>query len=181
MIQPFFLKLIYIGVVLLVSLIPAYLLYRTLPGDARAKGTLKGIRFKLGGAFAGYFVLVLTIFLLLPPEIESAQKAERNRYALWTLHADYRFSDDSGLGNLLKIETDRENPETDNGRLKYRLVGEKVNGEWKFPDIYVGHENYKNEDIFLDRLSRQRDSIRVNSEEKTIKVTKPIILKRKDQ
>lgn len=45
--------------VILVPLIPAYILFRTLPGDAFVNGPFKGLDINLSGAFAGYFILVL--------------------------------------------------------------------------------------------------------------------------
>ena len=54
--------LTYIIVTMLVPLIPAYIIYRTLPSQTVVRGPFKGLQVQLGGAFGGYFLLVLCIF-----------------------------------------------------------------------------------------------------------------------
>lgn len=49
----------YMLLVLLLPLIPAFLLFRFLPSCANVEGPFKGLKIKLGGAFAGYFVTTL--------------------------------------------------------------------------------------------------------------------------
>jgi hypothetical protein len=48
--------------VVLVPIVPAYLLFRVLPSSGNVSGKLQGLEIKLGGAFAGYFAVVLLIF-----------------------------------------------------------------------------------------------------------------------
>jgi hypothetical protein len=48
--------------IVLVPTLPAYLLFRALPSTAIVTGPLKGLTINLGGAFAGYFALVVLIF-----------------------------------------------------------------------------------------------------------------------
>jgi hypothetical protein len=50
---------VYMLLVLLLPLIPAYVLFRFLPSSANVEGPFKGLTIKLGGAFAAYFVTVL--------------------------------------------------------------------------------------------------------------------------
>jgi hypothetical protein len=59
-------RLLYIAVLVLVPIIPAYLLFRALPSEATASGPFKGLSIKLGGAFAGYFLVLLAIAYLVP-------------------------------------------------------------------------------------------------------------------
>src|SRR5262249_21725305 len=54
--------LAYISAAILLPFIPAYVLYKTLPSRTTVKGPFKGLNIKLGGAFGGYFLLVITIF-----------------------------------------------------------------------------------------------------------------------
>ena len=46
---------------LLLPVIPAYLLFATLPGHAAVRGPLKGFKINLSGAFAGYFAILLLL------------------------------------------------------------------------------------------------------------------------
>ena len=52
----------YIVVMILVPLIPACIIYWLLPSKTVVRGPFKGLQIQLGGAFGGYFLLVLCIF-----------------------------------------------------------------------------------------------------------------------
>jgi hypothetical protein len=47
--------------VVLLPLVPAILLFKLLPSDATAEGPWKGLKIKVGGAFAGYFIVALLL------------------------------------------------------------------------------------------------------------------------
>jgi hypothetical protein len=73
--------IITLAFIILVPMIPAYFLFRVLPSTGQVEGALfKGLEIKLGGAFAGYFAVVLLIFYkhdiwappALPPPQETA-------------------------------------------------------------------------------------------------------------
>lgn len=83
-------ELQYLALVILLPLIPAYLLYRTMPSGAWAKGPFKGLKIHLTGAFAGYFILLVTIVslafgLMKPLRDEIEELKIRNRYQSWTI------------------------------------------------------------------------------------------------
>lgn len=44
---------------ILAPVMPAYAMFKWLPSDATANGPFKGLKWKLSGAFAGYFLIVL--------------------------------------------------------------------------------------------------------------------------
>jgi hypothetical protein len=54
-------QLYVLAVIVLLPLIPAYLLFKTLPSRAVVKGPLAGLNVSLGGAFGGY--VALTVFI----------------------------------------------------------------------------------------------------------------------
>lgn len=54
--------LINLGLVILLPMIPAFVLFKALPGTADVSGPLQGLNIKLGGAFAGYFALLVLVF-----------------------------------------------------------------------------------------------------------------------
>src|SRR5262245_53642346 len=58
-------SLIHISVGVLLPLVPAYILFKTLPTDATVEGPWKGLKIKLGGGFGGYFLLVLLVLSYL--------------------------------------------------------------------------------------------------------------------
>lgn len=47
--------------VILLPIVPAYILFKALPSTGSVDGKLQGMEIKLGGAFAGYFAVVLLI------------------------------------------------------------------------------------------------------------------------
>lgn len=55
-------SILYLLVGFLVPLIPAYILYKTLPAETSVSGPFQGLKINLSGAFGGYFLLVLIAF-----------------------------------------------------------------------------------------------------------------------
>jgi hypothetical protein len=53
---------IYLLMGFLIPLIPAYILYKTLPAETSVSGPFQGLKINLSGAFGGYFLLVLIAF-----------------------------------------------------------------------------------------------------------------------
>jgi hypothetical protein len=51
--------MVYYFVWILTPVVPAYAMFKWLPSDVTATGPFKGMKWKLGGAFAGYFLIVL--------------------------------------------------------------------------------------------------------------------------
>jgi len=51
--------MVYYFIWILTPVVPAYAMFKWLPSDATATGPLGGLKWKLGGAFAGYFAIVL--------------------------------------------------------------------------------------------------------------------------
>jgi hypothetical protein len=53
--------LVILFAVVLLPLVPAVLLFKFLPSDASAEGPWKGLKIKVGGSFAGYFLMVVLL------------------------------------------------------------------------------------------------------------------------
>ncbi len=75
-------NLLTLSFVVLLPVVPAYLLFKALPSSAQVTGPLQGLTLKLGGAFAGYFAVLLVIILnlskLLPPPVYQVWQVEGN-------------------------------------------------------------------------------------------------------
>jgi hypothetical protein len=70
------------GAEILLPLIPAFILFWAIPSDASVSGPFKGLKLKLGGAFAGYFVLFIALQTFFPaPERPQGEL----RYQVWHL------------------------------------------------------------------------------------------------
>src|SRR5437867_686147 len=77
-------NIIYLLIVILVPVIPAYLLFKKLKSSAEASGPISPIKeftVKFGGAFAGYFPIFLLLYFKLPHEF--AQKTSKE--LLWEI------------------------------------------------------------------------------------------------
>jgi len=62
-------NIIYLLIVILIPIIPAYLLFKKLKSSAEASGPISPIKeftVKFGGAFAGYFPIFLLLYFKLP-------------------------------------------------------------------------------------------------------------------
>lgn len=55
-----------ITVAVLLPIVPAYLLFKLLPSNAVVAGPLKGLTVNLGGAFGGYFAILLLLLWRMP-------------------------------------------------------------------------------------------------------------------
>lgn len=62
-----------LAAILLLPLIPAFLLYKFLPSKTNVSGPFKGLSLRLTGAFAGYFLLVLTAIGVFFPLLKNDQ------------------------------------------------------------------------------------------------------------
>ena len=88
---------------LIVPVLPAYAMFKWLPSDTSATGPFGGLKWKLGGAFAGYFLLVLVSMSYVSDLKEAAleeQKAklEATRAGLgepWTITGHIKKADGS--------------------------------------------------------------------------------------
>lgn len=85
--------------VLILPLIPAYILFKTLPGGAFVNGPLKGFDINLSGAFAGYFALVLLTFCTMPLWKPSAKPLQED----WTVTGTVEY--DKGDSESLSSQT----------------------------------------------------------------------------
>jgi len=74
--MPAMIDIVAILVTILAPLVPAILLYRSVPSTGQASGALAGVNFKLGGAVAGYVVIFLIAILFLKPMTISSPRYE---------------------------------------------------------------------------------------------------------
>src|SRR5579863_6081769 len=80
-------------IIILLPILPAYILFAALPSRADVTGPFHGLEIKLGGAFAGYFLLVVLVIADLP-RIRSVIEPETSQ--VWTVEG--RLFDQSGNG-----------------------------------------------------------------------------------
>jgi hypothetical protein len=83
----FWQTLIAITVSVLIPAIPAFVLYKWLPSTAEVSGPFQGLQLKLGGAFAGYFIVFMAVIAFW--------KLQSN-YEVWKVSGWTNFEDDPG-------------------------------------------------------------------------------------
>jgi hypothetical protein len=77
--QYFFVLLLAVSILL--PVIPAFIFFKYLPSDATTHGPFRGMKLKLGGAFAGYFVIFIVLIALV--ENNRKQYSSSPRYEVW--------------------------------------------------------------------------------------------------
>src|SRR4029077_6269123 len=64
-------NLFYQFIAILLPIVPAYVLFKFLPkSDAKVTGPFSGLKIKLGGAFAGYFLLLIVLMNSPRPKVD---------------------------------------------------------------------------------------------------------------
>ena len=91
-------NIIYLLIVILTPIIPAMLLFfiRGMKSTAEATGPYKGMAIKVGGAFAGYFIVFFFLFFKLPNEFTPAKKRD------WQIKAIIKDQDGEPLHEFAK-------------------------------------------------------------------------------
>ena len=119
-------KLMSVFVVVLVPMIPAYVLYKTLPSDTIVTGPFKGLTINLRGAFAGYFIVLLVVVGFW---------TSQNRYDVWRVSGKVNVEDlDDKRGVLVTLVPPPEVQQ--NGYFSFNVLRtENANGEMEFPIV----------------------------------------------
>lgn len=140
--------LVLVRLVLLIVLpiIPAYLLFKILPSSANLEGPLKGMELKLGGAFAGYFALVLLVLVewnkIFPPP----------KFDVWEVTGQINY--DTSPPEPLASDDIRMAPPSlqplGGGTFRiyfYTMPGPA--GQFDFPKLTLGHSGFRSVTIDL--------------------------------
>jgi hypothetical protein len=134
-------------VVVLLPLVPAYLLYRLLPGETNVEGPWHGLKIKLTGAFGGYFLLVVTLLFT---------SATLPTYDVWTVHGRLHLADqpvgivDDGMVRFT-VKPPGLNVQPD-GRFRLTLVRvPDPSGQPELPMVIVEIPGYLPVGLDLDR------------------------------
>jgi hypothetical protein len=157
-------NLLLITVAVLLPLVPAYLLFRLLPSEGSVEGPWHGLKIKLGGAFAAYFLLVVTVFgftRTLP------------QYEVWTVHGEIRLAD--GMPFHPQMVNFSLNPPgfqpTPNGFFSLDLLAKpNIAGAPELPWLIVDHPGYKSDVLKVEQAGRR------SLLKRSIVLTEPIVL-----
>jgi hypothetical protein len=171
--------IVYIALWFLLPLIPAYILFKSLPSTAIVTGPLQGLKINLGGAFAGYFLL----FLVAMPVMKKLIFVDD--FEVWVVKGkvlDSRTNLPIDVKNNPRIMIQPPNKIQDAGNFDVKLIGEiNRTNMVRFPTVEIQADGYvpvslESMDYKRYRLTKRRDC-EMNAEDKnalfaTIKLTR---------
>ena len=173
--------LIVICVGILLPIIPAFILYKTLPAKTSVSGPFKGLNIQLGGAFGGYFLLVLVVFGYFFTKPETVKSV----YDVWKIKGQIGFEQAESLPDLknvlLSIRPSNQDAYPD-GRFRMDILV-KVNeaGLSEFPVLLIEEPGYEPVSIDLtDKtypIGKQYEK-EYDKGNKEVVIKTPILLKR---
>jgi hypothetical protein len=153
--------------VVLLPIIPAWLLYRFLPSTGKVDGTWKGTQIKFGGAFAGYFVLFLTLIDFVK---------DLPNHEVWSIRGRIAFDDDRGAYDdrivRFVVKPPRLNVYPDGTFDIAVFASESFGGDLELPMLIVEHPEYAPQAVDLEK-NRERSILR-----RKIEIAEPIVLRR---
>jgi hypothetical protein len=166
--------------VVLLPIIPAYILYKTLPSRTKVSGPFKGLNIQLTGAFGGYFIVAfltgsfITSYTLLNVE-----------YELWTVEGKIQLKQGgfNPIGTIIAIKPPEQTLYRE-GRFVIENVPLAKKMGIKKPSLLIQKEGYKINEVTLETDPPQYEGIpkyKIDYDEdhKNISINTPIILERK--
>lgn len=126
--------------VVLLPIIPAYILYKTLPSRANVSGPFKGLSIQLTGAFGGYFLILLVLVGL------SSVRQQPSRSEAWSVTGKVILKN-SDPREIMSHNDFSVQPPTNllypDGRFDIDVpVRLGQNDSLEFPTIVISHNGY---------------------------------------
>src|SRR5215813_4430221 len=138
--------------IVMLPVVPAYLLFRALPSSGNVDGKFQGLEIKLGGAFAGYFALVLLVLYTKdtwnpPPPPPSA--------FVWRLSGQVVDSNGRAIDDQLEMKDFALSPATfttlPGGQFDLFIHTQPQDGGGtKYPELVLSHGSYVPYKLQLD-------------------------------
>lgn len=134
---------LFMGIIIIVPIIPAYVFFKILPTKkSDVEGTFAGLKFKLGGAFAGYFLIFFVLIMAFNTDLIEIDE-ENTSWEIWEIEGVVEFEGGVGSTSTLKLIVDPPTFRSFGDKIKLRVLSKPGhNGEMEFPDITVSHENF---------------------------------------
>ena len=170
---------IILGAILIVPLIPIAILFKgfqssaEVGGKLKEMGLLKDIQIKLGGAFAGYILMVGGILYYL--EYQRLHPLEQ----IWQVKGNLKFEDFESHNNTISyknVQVYVDPPSYtafEDGNFKMNIMVRPLNGKPEFPDITFLHPKYRPAVVHLENTT-------LKAEEKLIQIDNIVLRKEID-
>lgn len=173
--------LINLAFVVLLPIVPAYFLFRALPSEADVTGPLQGLTIKLGGAFAGYFALLVLVLsthtFWNPPPVPASQT--------WDVEGQVLNDQGQPLESLNGSDILlNPNPVTPKHGGNFHVTFSTIplpSGGSMYPTLFIGHlpEFPEAPEIHLDPDSPRLDSsLKLTGDKKTRHIQIQVVLKK---
>jgi hypothetical protein len=172
-----------LSIVILLPVIPAAILYSILPSTGKVTGKLHGTVIKLGGAFAGYFALVIVIISELPQMYAVVNPPPSQLAQIWDVEG--QMVDDHGKSiEPLTVSDIAFQPNTltlnKDGLFKATFVTQltQTAAGAEFPKLLLSHQGYIDREIDLGPSAPNSESGMqyVRDEKNHVIKLKPIVL-----
>ena len=170
-----------LATMILLPVVPAFLLYRVLPSGEQPKGerdqvtgVFQGLQIKLGGAFAGYFL----VLLIANSYVRTNLSNESSEYDFWTVEG--RVEIEPGLHRDLQFAIKPPLPQPEpNGQFVVRDVPVPKNPTGVSPTLVIMLDNHDPATVTLSENRKLGDDygIEFNSKEKKITIRNRIVLR----
>lgn len=168
---------------ILLPLVPAFVLYKLLPSEAKVTGPFKGLNLQLSGAFGGYFVLTLMLFGFITsrPEPKPTPTEE-----IWEVKGriDCQQGGDPVDINQLRVSVMPPSLQTGgDGSFILRVPAKRLSsGESSLPTLVIEHADHEPISIDLNGGSgfgQRHWTLQRDKDNKAISVSDIISLKKK--
>lgn len=143
--------------VILLPLIPAFILFWALPSSADVSGPFQGLQMKLGGAFAGYFILVVLIFYTKNTIWDPVPS-----YQVWTVTGTVADTNGGPVGPLGAGDISLLPPSLTTSNSWFTMdvpVKPGQGGATDYPTLAITHPGYTTIDLALDPTSKQPSGV----------------------
>ena len=162
---------LYIAAVILLPLFPAFIIFKLIPGStADAQGPFQGLKLKLGGAFAGYFIVVLVAFA------EVKFILAKSRVQMWEIQgtvslADGGTPDTSIAAALVHVEPPNARIRDAYGKLRFPLAIAVEHSTEGSPLLSISCPGYRSVTLELDPDGKHVSAY-VDDAQKTVHIDK---------
>ena len=161
-------------VLLLLPMLPAVAIFKMFPlSRADGTGRFYGMKWKLGGAFAGYAFLLLVLYLFLRGELDRAGESQ-----VWRIMGRVQLDP---VGSQVVISTLPDSLLVgDDGTFTLRIAARTVNDDPELPAIVAKASDYEPRTVVLsnDTAFKRAPKLIVDKSRRTVIIEDPILVRK---
>lgn len=161
------------GIIIIVPIIPAFVFFKIIPTEkSDVEGMFSGLKFKLGGAFAGYFLIFFVLIMVWDTDLIKVHEEDPS-WEIWDVEGRVGFEGGDGSNATIQLKVDPPIYRAFADKIKVRIFSEPDhNDKREFPIITVSHEN------FIPSYIEISDNDSINNEMKKVILKDKIVLRK---